>query len=157
MLTWFSSKKNIIRTTLLEGMTDVHAHLLPNVDGGSESLMDSIAALERMKEVGVKRIFLTPHIMAEFPNNTPELLCAKYAILKECCPPEIELHLAAEYMLDDGFEAYMKGMLFTLPGRQVLVETSWFVGSRQISDNPVRPGIGWLYAWLSLIRSDMGI
>lgn len=27
MLTWFSSKKNIIRTTLLEGMTDVHAHL----------------------------------------------------------------------------------------------------------------------------------
>lgn len=124
MLTWFSSKKNIIRTTLLEGMTDVHAHLLPNVDGGSESLMDSIAALERMKEVGVKRIFLTPHIMAEFPNNTPELLCAKYAILKECCPPEIELHLVAEYMLDDGFEAYMKGMLFTLPGRQVLVETS---------------------------------
>ena len=53
MLTWFSSKKNIIRTTLLEGMTDVHAHLLPNVDGGSESLMDAIAALERMKEVGV--------------------------------------------------------------------------------------------------------
>ena len=32
MLTWFSSKKNIIRTTLLEGMTDVHAHLLPNVE-----------------------------------------------------------------------------------------------------------------------------
>ena len=47
--------------------------------------------------------------MAEFPNNTPELLCAKYAILKECCPPEIELHLAAEYMLDDGFEGIYEG------------------------------------------------
>ena len=62
MLTWIVPKRNILYTTLLEGMTDVHAHLLPNVDGGSESLMDSITALERMREVGVKRIFLTPHI-----------------------------------------------------------------------------------------------
>ena len=49
MLTWFSSKKKHNPYPLLEGMTDVHAHLLPNMDGGSESLMDSIAALERMK------------------------------------------------------------------------------------------------------------
>ena len=49
MLTWIVPKRNILYTTLLEGMTDVHAHLLPNVDGGSESLMDSITALERMR------------------------------------------------------------------------------------------------------------
>ncbi|MCS2893436.1 hypothetical protein [Parabacteroides faecis] len=35
MLTWIIPKRNILYTTLLEGMTDVHAHLLPNVDGGS--------------------------------------------------------------------------------------------------------------------------
>lgn len=124
MLNWIFPKKSIINTTLLEGMTDVHAHLLPNVDGGSESLMDSIAVLKRMEGIGVKRIFLTPHIMKDYPNNTPDTLYAKFVILKDCCPSGIELHLAAEYMLDDGFAAHMKSGLFVLPARQVLIETS---------------------------------
>lgn len=124
MLTWIIPKRNILYTTLLEGMTDVHAHLLPNVDGGSESLMDSITALERMREVGVKRIFLTPHIAEECTNNSLELLLAKYSILKECCPADIELYLAAEYMLDNGFDAHKRGKVLTFPGKQILVETS---------------------------------
>ena len=99
MLTWIIPKRNILYTTLLEGMTDVHAHLLPNVDGGAESLMDSMAALDRMREVGVKRIFLTPHIAEECTNNSLDLLQAKYSILKECCPADIELfvHSSAIY------------------------------------------------------------
>lgn len=124
MLTWIVPKRNILYTTLLEGMTDVHAHLLPGVDGGSESLMDSMAALKRMKEVGVKRIFLTPHIADECKNNSPELLQAKYSILKECCPPDMELYLAGEYMLDSGFDARKRGEILTFPGKQILVETS---------------------------------
>ena len=40
----------------------------------------------------------------------------------------------------------MKGMLFTLPGRQVLVETSCLSAHDKFLTNPVRPGIGWLYA-----------
>ena len=123
MLTWIVPKRNILYTTLLEGMTDVHAHLLPGVDGGSESLMDSMAALKRMKEVGVKRIFLTPHIADECKNNSPELLQAKYSILKECCPPDMELYLAGEYMLDIGGDFL-------------------FVGSGEIPDIFIRSGPG---------------
>lgn len=39
MLTWIVPKRNILYTTLLEGMTDVHAHLLPGVDGDQNNLI----------------------------------------------------------------------------------------------------------------------
>lgn len=125
MLTWFFPKKNILYTTLLEGMTDIHTHLLPGVDDGVGYLMDSVAALKRMQEIGLNRIFLTSHMMTESFNNTPDSLAIKYAILKECCPTGLELYLAAEYMLDAGFADRVKEGLLTLPGKRVLVETSY--------------------------------
>lgn len=116
-------KKSLVDTTLLEGMTDVHTHLLPNVDGGSESLMSSVTALGKMKEFGVKRVYLTPHVGDRYPNNNPDMLLSKYAILKECCPADMELYLGAEYMLDDGFADRLKGNVFTFSDKQILVET----------------------------------
>lgn len=42
-------------------MIDIHTHILPNVDDGSDSLESSIEMLKAAKEQGVTHIILTPH------------------------------------------------------------------------------------------------
>lgn len=103
----------------------MHTHLLPGVDDGIQNLMESFATLEFMQQTGVKRIWLTPHVMIELPWNTHEKLAEHFNMLKDICPFGLELKLAAEYMLDAGFGEQMKGGLLTLDGRHVLVETSY--------------------------------
>jgi protein-tyrosine phosphatase len=41
---------------------DLHNHLIPGVDDGARDLEDALAALEAMREQGVRRLVATPHI-----------------------------------------------------------------------------------------------
>ena len=118
-------KKNLIHTDLLKGTADVHSHLLPGVDDGVQSVEDMCAALKAMQSVGVKRVFMTPHVMSDMPGNRRGFLQEHFAKMKELAPEGIELRLAAEYMLDSGFRAQMADGLLTYADRQVLVETSY--------------------------------
>jgi len=122
---WFQSKKKTIRSDLIKGMTDIHSHLLPGVDDGIQTVEEAIEALNFLKDLGVERAFLTPHIMADLRENTPEKLQDKYAEFIKVCPEGIELRLAGEYMLDAGFAAKMEKGLLTMPHHHVLVETSY--------------------------------
>ncbi len=118
-------KKKLIHTDLLKGTADVHSHLLPGVDDGVQSVEDMCAALKAMQSVGVKRVFMTPHVMSDMPSNRRGFLQEHFAKMKELAPEGIELRLAAEYMLDSGFRAQMADGLLTYADRQVLVETSY--------------------------------
>lgn len=51
-------------------MTDFHAHLLPALDDGSDSLETSLAMLEIWRSQGIDRVCATPHFYAE--RTTPE-------------------------------------------------------------------------------------
>ena len=42
-------------------MTDIHSHILFNVDDGSRNLEESIELLKKMHEIGFKNVILTPH------------------------------------------------------------------------------------------------
>ena len=42
-------------------MIDIHTHILPNVDDGSDSFEKSVEMLNQAKEQGVTHIILTPH------------------------------------------------------------------------------------------------
>lgn len=106
-------------------MTDVHTHLLPAVDDGVKTLKEALCLMEYMQEIGVRRVFLTPHITDEYPSNTPEYLRERYGQLKSVTPAGLELCLGAEYMLDTGFRKQFSSGLLALPGNYVLVETSY--------------------------------
>lgn len=125
MLSFFERKKNIQTTTLLAESVDVHTHLLPGVDDGIPDLMEAFTALKLMQKVGVKNIYLTPHVMTELPGNTHKMLTERFQILKNSSPEGLELKLAAEYMLDTSFRARLKEGLLTFDGRHVLLETSY--------------------------------
>lgn len=44
---------------------DIHSHLLPSVDHGSQSLEDSLALIRQAKEAGIDTIIATPHFYSD--------------------------------------------------------------------------------------------
>lgn len=116
------------RSGILKGMTDCHSHLLPGVDDGVGTLDESLRILDMMEKQGVRKLWLTPHIMEDIPNETVTLQ-EKFQELKRSYNGTLELALAAEYMMDNLFEERLeKDDLLPLEEgkRYLLVETSYF-------------------------------
>jgi protein-tyrosine phosphatase len=109
---------------------DMHSHFIPGIDDGARTLEDSVALIRRMHELGYKKLITTPHIQHEFFRNTPEIILnglekVRGALKAEQIP--VELHAAAEYLIDDGFEEKVsKGNLLTFSGKYILVELSYY-------------------------------
>ena len=82
------------------GAADHHSHILPEVDDGVETMDEALRILATYEELGIKELWLTPHIMEDIPN-TPEKLKARFAQLQAAYKGNIALHLAAEYMIDN--------------------------------------------------------
>lgn len=124
----FTKKHTILNSGMLQGLTDWHSHILPGVDDGFQKMEDSIAILNRYEELGVKRVWLTPHIMEDYPNTTDNLR-ERFLELENAFNGKVELRLASENMLDPLFEERLEKRDF-LPigkdGSHLLVETSYF-------------------------------
>ncbi|WP_297118103.1 CpsB/CapC family capsule biosynthesis tyrosine phosphatase [uncultured Porphyromonas sp.] len=129
---WFAKHKkvDIVAAGWLEGMTDIHCHLIPAVDDGSRSLDETRQLLETMRSVGIRRVVTTPHIYRRYPNNDSNTLQQELErLLPNLADLDIPLMLGAEHMLDEGFEAHLAKPLLTLGNSNyLLVETS-FVGA----------------------------
>ncbi len=113
---------------LYSGYTDWHSHILPGVDDGVKTMDESLAILNKYEEMGVKEVWLTPHIMEDIPN-TPEKLRSRFAELQTAYKGSVSLHLAAENMLDSLFEERLKTRdLLTIGEKEdmLLVETSYY-------------------------------
>ena len=124
----FNKPKPLDEAGLLNGFTDWHSHILPGVDDGIRSLADSLELLKEYDNWGVKEVWLTPHIMEDYPNTTQGLRDT-FATLCEAYDGPIRLNLAAENMLDSLFEERLsKGDLLPIgPNKDhLLVETSYF-------------------------------
>ena len=65
----FKSKYNLINSGLMKGMTDVHSHVLPGVDDGSPDINASLSLLRYMESIGLRKVWLTPHIMEDYPTD----------------------------------------------------------------------------------------
>ena len=126
MFSFLIPKKNIVESGVLKGITDVHCHLLPGIDDGVANLEEARRALDLMESLGVRRVFLTPHVMEDLADNCPAFLEERFAWFCSQVTTPIKFHLAAEYMLDNGFPKQCKEGLLTLGDNRVLVETSYF-------------------------------
>ena len=124
----FNSKKKLIDTGIFNGATDWHSHILPGVDDGIQTMQDSLKALSYYESIGIKEVWLTPHIMEDIPNTTAELR-ARYGELQKAYSGTIKLHLAAENMIDNLFNERLKEKDFLPIGSKqdhLLVETSYY-------------------------------
>lgn len=111
-------------------VTDMHCHLLPGVDDGSSNTEETVRCLKAMATVGYKKVYLTPHFQARYPN-VEEDIKRRFAALKKAIAesgekdiPEI-MGISGEYRFDPLF-ARMPGVdnVLPLPGKRLLCEFS---------------------------------
>ena len=131
----FNKYYSILDTGFLEGATDWHSHILPGVDDGIRSMESALNVLGYYEKTGIREVWLTPHIMVDYPNQTTALR-ERFTELKAGYDGPIRLHLAAENMIDTLFEQRLEeGDLLTIGGESeipgsegalLLVETSYF-------------------------------
>lgn len=133
MIALFNKKTNILDTDLFNGFTDIHSHILPGVDDGVHSLEEAQEALAYFNELGIARVFLTPHIMEEYPNNDLSSLQVEFYEFAYNSQTDVKLQLAAEYMIDSNFRSHLKKGLLSMNNRFVLVETSFLAAPLDIT------------------------
>lgn len=126
---WPFSRRIPLRDSgIFSGFTDWHSHILPGVDDGVRTMEESLEILRLYEGLGVKTVWLTPHIMEDIPNTTAQLR-ERFAELQAAYFGPVTLHLAAENMLDNLFEERLeRNDLLPIGenGDHLLVETSYF-------------------------------
>ena len=97
-------------------MIDIHSHLIPGVDDGSQSLEESLSLLNQAEQDGITELVTTPHFMknGEFRTKAPELV-QRFNELKQAYTGSIRLHLGNElYIHPDLPELLGKDKILTL-------------------------------------------
>ena len=71
-------------------MTDVHSHILFNIDDGSYSIEESITLLKELKSIGFTNVILTPHYIkgSEYSANNFMDELGKFIGAEFDCPTE---------------------------------------------------------------------
>lgn len=124
MFGFFNNKKSLLESGLIKGATDNHSHILYGVDDGVRTEAESLEILKYLEGLGLKTLWLTPHIM-EGVENTTSHLQSRFDALRAAYNGTIELHLASEYMLDNVFLRRLdKNDILQHGEDSVLVETS---------------------------------
>lgn len=130
---FFNKKYSLIKSGILIGKTDIHSHILPGVDDGSSNIDTSLQLLDFMESLGYIKIWLTPHVMADL-GNTAEKLQKRFDFFRSKYTGKIELYLASEYMMDQGFNTRLTTDPLRLGNKHLLVETSYMNPPSELYD-----------------------
>ncbi len=82
------------------GYYDMHCHIIPEVDDGSDSIEESLAILDTEVRAGVTDIILTPHFRPEMFETDRDFVEEQYCLLKQAAAevfPDLHLYLGCEY------------------------------------------------------------
>lgn len=116
---------------------EIHCHLIPGVDDGSETPEDSLQYVRALAEMGVRNLIFTPHHTEPKFLNTPEIIEPKYqALCQEVTKAGIPVNIEGysfEYRIDSSFIQMSESgkwgeaqcQLRPLKGRYVLVENGF--------------------------------
>jgi len=115
---------------------DMHNHLLPAIDDGSQSIDDSLALIKGLSDVGLSKFICTPHIMEGVHPNTKATIYNAHGKLTAALQEKnskVQLFAAAEHMIDEGIGTLIdKDNLCIMPGGYVLIEMSYLAESKAL-------------------------
>lgn len=134
---FYSKKKSKIPYDLSDLGVDVHSHLIPGIDDGSQSMDQTLGMLLKFHELGIRRLITTPHIMSDIYKNTPEVILNGLESVKkeiETFGIDIQIEAAAEYFYDEFLIEKVKNKeLLTFGDNYVLFEFSFSTEPLQIA------------------------
>ena len=132
----FTKKKEKVETPLLRA--DIHSHLIPGIDDGSQSLEESLKLLWGMEALGYEKVITTPHIMVDTYRNTPKSIKEGLWYLQDAAKSEgikVQIEAAAEYYLDEGFYEHLHSAeVMSVQGKYLLFETSYVSKPLQLEE-----------------------
>ena len=111
-----------------EPFVDIHCHLIPEIDDGAKSWLESFTMAEMAVADGIGTIIVTPHQLGTYAHNSGDLIRQKTAELQaELDSHDIPLQVlpGADVRIEDRMIAGLKrGSVLTLADRQrhVLLE-----------------------------------
>ncbi|MEG0948736.1 MAG: CpsB/CapC family capsule biosynthesis tyrosine phosphatase [Bacteroidales bacterium] len=109
--------------------TDIHCHIIPGVDDGSQDFETSLELIGKMHEWGIRKVIATPHRTDETFENTPEIIEPIYLELKKQLQDhgiDLGLNYSFEYRMDEGFIRLKDAnQLRPLKDKYILVENSF--------------------------------
>jgi protein-tyrosine phosphatase len=137
MLFSWKKKKDVPDLAWLH--TDMHSHLLPGIDDGSQDLATSMKLIRGLVELGYKKLVTTPHILWEMYPNDPQIINTKTEEVRQELGVQgidVEFHSAAEYFIDDHFASQLevRAPLLTLKDNLVLVEYSMITAPMELQE-----------------------
>ena len=109
--------------------TDMHCHLVPQVDDGSKCFEESVECLKTLKAVGFNKVYITPHYQHPRFDNDEEDIRRRYQEMKlRAVEAAVDIEMAGvagEYRIDSGFKNRLENPRFLqVAGKYVLVEFS---------------------------------
>jgi len=138
MFDFFVKKKFLV--DYLDGFTDIHNHILPGIDDGAKTVEESLSLIQGMGAFGITNFICTPHIIENYyPNNRETIQSALSLMenaLKENDLPHVQVHAAAEHMIDAGFELLVDSNgLMPISENYILVEMSYLQASLNFEES----------------------
>ena len=128
MFSFFKSKpslKELIPTNYI----DIHSHLLPAIDDGSQNCQQSVLLVKQMAAFGFEQFVTTPHVFFGIWDNTKNIINdVKTQTIIDLIDNKIDnkFGAAAEYMMNMEFvQLFQSEQLLTLKDNYVLVEMSY--------------------------------
>ena len=126
MFSWFRKKE----LATLPFKTDIHCHLIPGIDDGSDAVGKSVELLQHMQQWGLTRIIPTPHHTEEYFENTPATIDPpRESLVAAAREADIDVEImpaSGEYRIDSYFvDLLEKGLVRPLAGPYLLVENSF--------------------------------
>jgi tyrosine-protein phosphatase YwqE len=112
--------------------TDLHAHLLPGLDDGVQTVTEALAVIGKLHALGYRKMITTPHVMSDTFKNTALGIrdaCRNMQAVLQQNNLQVELQAAAEYYLDEQLTAALTAgePLLTFGKRYVLFELNFMV------------------------------
>ncbi|MGN1061769.1 MAG: CpsB/CapC family capsule biosynthesis tyrosine phosphatase [Candidatus Scatosoma sp.] len=106
-------------------MTDLHTHILPRIDDGSQDRETSAGMLQMLRAQGVNSVVLTPHYYGRVHSPREFLRKRKtsYDEIKDCFPQGMSVRLGAEVHFSDTMASNEQSALLCIEGtRYMLLE-----------------------------------
>ncbi len=134
-----SGKGNIFQEIEMDGFIDIHSHILPELDDGSESMEQTIRMVKLAFEEGTRTIVATPHYCCGRYEPSPEILQDSLQKVQEAIKdkvPDMNLMLGSEiYYSQESIRLLRNNRILTLAGTgYVLLEFSPLAEFRYIKN-----------------------